>query len=283
MFTKEIICPPDKIRNPATGRCVLRTGKIGKSILSQQSVEKLLVKKRSPCPSGKIRNPATGRCVSKTGMIARNIMKIPIRRKSLTPIYPADENYYNLDEELLLAIDRNNPDMVVLLFEKGADNFGEALTAACEQGNVAMAKLVIDYAFKESFDYQTLNFEKELEAAAFNGYINIVNLMLDEGANNIGKGIIAAASGGHENILYMLLAEYTVRSIDNSRYVNIDYQHDIIEKAFAVAAMNGHNNIVKLLINEGASNFNEALKYAKQRGHITTVKLIQTYIKQMSK
>lgn len=58
-------CPPEKIRNPATGRCVLRTGAIGHRILG--------------CPDDKIRNPKTGRYVSRTGTIGPSNCKLFVR------------------------------------------------------------------------------------------------------------------------------------------------------------------------------------------------------------
>jgi len=56
-------CQDDKILNPATGRCVLKTGKVGQALLQQQ------------CPSDKIVNPATGKCVLKTGKIGMALLK----------------------------------------------------------------------------------------------------------------------------------------------------------------------------------------------------------------
>lgn len=63
-------CSPGKIINPKTGRCVLKTGAIGKKILKEQCNSKQ-----------KILNPSTGRCVSKSGAIGRKIMKKTPERK----------------------------------------------------------------------------------------------------------------------------------------------------------------------------------------------------------
>lgn len=41
-------CGPGKVRNPATGRCVIKAGP--------------KAQRKAPCPPGKVRNPATGRC-----------------------------------------------------------------------------------------------------------------------------------------------------------------------------------------------------------------------------
>ena len=72
-------CPEGKIINPATGRCVSKTGKIGRELLnskksakkSKKSAKKS--KKSVKCVKGKIINPKTNRCVSKTGKIGRSL------------------------------------------------------------------------------------------------------------------------------------------------------------------------------------------------------------------
>lgn len=58
-------CPQDTICNPKSGRCVKKTGAIGK---------KLVQKNTKTCPNGKIMNPATGRCVKTTGRIGRQLL-----------------------------------------------------------------------------------------------------------------------------------------------------------------------------------------------------------------
>ena len=63
-------CPPDKILNPATNRCVSKTGAIGKKLIG---VVKTKVIKQD-CPPDKILNPATKRCVSKTGAIGKKLI-----------------------------------------------------------------------------------------------------------------------------------------------------------------------------------------------------------------
>ena len=54
-----LLCPPDKIINPATGRCVLKTGKIGRALLAgtepaaKRASPKPAAKKASPKPATK--------------------------------------------------------------------------------------------------------------------------------------------------------------------------------------------------------------------------------------
>jgi len=67
-------CSSDKILNPKTNRCVLKTGKIGKAILGGGESKKMS-KQQAECPSDKILNPKTKRCVSKTGKIGKELLK----------------------------------------------------------------------------------------------------------------------------------------------------------------------------------------------------------------
>ena len=71
-------CPPDKILNPATNRCVSITGAIGKKLNSQNEPKdknetKAEPKAKKECPPEKILNPATNRCVSATGATAKKL------------------------------------------------------------------------------------------------------------------------------------------------------------------------------------------------------------------
>jgi hypothetical protein len=76
-------CPPDKILNPETDRCVSKTGTVGKKILLEllnknknknkpKSQKEIQIIKE--CPHDKILNPETERCVSKTGAIGKKIL-----------------------------------------------------------------------------------------------------------------------------------------------------------------------------------------------------------------
>jgi len=75
-------CPSGKIRNPVTGRCVSKEGKIGKSLLKGKTSPRKSSKSRkskkvtvsNDCTPDKIKNPSTGRCVSRTGAIGKKLV-----------------------------------------------------------------------------------------------------------------------------------------------------------------------------------------------------------------
>ena len=78
------ICSEDKIVNPATNRCVSKTGAKGKQLLNESVIinrpkfdDKNDSKKKKVkiCSERQIVNPTTNRCVSKTGTIGRQLLK----------------------------------------------------------------------------------------------------------------------------------------------------------------------------------------------------------------
>lgn len=98
-------CPDNKIRNPATGRCVDKNGKLGKALLAAEAAPApaaptpapvvatppLAVAAEKNCPDGKILNPATGRCVDINGKLGKQLAAAaaPPKPKSKTPNAPA--------------------------------------------------------------------------------------------------------------------------------------------------------------------------------------------------
>ena len=80
-------CPPGKVRNPSTGRCI----KDKRSMRRRRS--------QSRCPPGKVRNPSSGRCIKDKTIV---VLK-PKCKNSNTYIYQYDAD--TLDEKDLIKID----------------------------------------------------------------------------------------------------------------------------------------------------------------------------------
>ena len=61
-------CPPGKIQNPDSGRCINANGATAKTLYKNKVIKK-------ECPEDSILNPATNRCVKKNGAIGRKLSK----------------------------------------------------------------------------------------------------------------------------------------------------------------------------------------------------------------
>ena len=73
------VCPPGKIRNPATRRCVNITGSKGTKIAKASGLPaaavQLLPVVEKQCSPGKIVNPHTGRCIKADGALGKLLQK----------------------------------------------------------------------------------------------------------------------------------------------------------------------------------------------------------------
>jgi len=74
-------CPPNKILNPITNRCVSLKGVIGKKLLKGVEIRKAKPKIKD-CPPDKILNPITNRCVSLNGAIGKKLVNGKIKVKT---------------------------------------------------------------------------------------------------------------------------------------------------------------------------------------------------------
>ena len=97
-------CQKDKVLNPKTGKCVLRTGKIGQEILKSEKkpIEPKVkpdLEDKSKCSSDKVLNPKTGKCVLRTGKIGQEILKA--EKKPVEPeVEPKVEDKCSSDKVL---------------------------------------------------------------------------------------------------------------------------------------------------------------------------------------
>ena len=92
---KHKLCPPNKILNPKTGRCVLKSGKLGQALLKNKT-RPSPSPVQSPCPPNKIINPKTGRCVLKNGKLGQELLQGPNPSPSPSPV-PSPMNVVQID------------------------------------------------------------------------------------------------------------------------------------------------------------------------------------------
>jgi hypothetical protein len=147
-------CPPEKIRNPKTNRCVLKNGKIGKmiinkrtSISSKSSISNNIIKK--DCPPEKIMNPKTKRCVLKNGKIGKMILDMNDKDNS-----NSNSNNFNilnennscfLDSLLVAFFHFKNKEIFNLFFNSEIKDFNNPKLK--KMGNLIKKELFNIYSF----------------------------------------------------------------------------------------------------------------------------------------
>ena len=75
------VCPPGKLLNPTTNRCIKDTPANRKKLTLQKSTQKPNKATKS-CPPGKLLNPKTGRCIQDT---PANRKKLGLEKKACPP------------------------------------------------------------------------------------------------------------------------------------------------------------------------------------------------------
>lgn len=171
-------CSSDKICNPTSGRCVLKTGKIGLSLAALSLDDKPLAREPSfntwlpnkntqckkPCSSDKICNPASGKCVLKTGKIGKALSSTVTSVKPVKPL-TLDEVKAQLEtpasrnrKGLLAAMGRHaqplTPDLAKALKGKAVvafdTKFFDALQNETEKFFVELYRLYIHKSTRKS-------------------------------------------------------------------------------------------------------------------------------------
>ena len=103
-------CPDDKICNPETGKCVLKSGRKGKEILANKPKKAVAVKKCSPpCPDDKICNPETGKCVLKSGRKGKELMKKTGKKEEEDEEDEEEEDEEDIDPKDIFPLIKMNP------------------------------------------------------------------------------------------------------------------------------------------------------------------------------
>ncbi|KAJ7875974.1 ankyrin repeat-containing domain protein [Mycena leptocephala] len=116
-----------------------------------------------------------------------------------------------------------------------------------------MHRLLIEHG--ANVNVQGGDFGNALQAASYNGHINLVQLLIEQGAT----------------LMHRLLIEHSA---------NVNAQGGHFGNALQAASLHGHINIVQLLIEQGADvhaqggHFGNALQAASFHGHINIVQLL---------
>ena len=190
----------------------------------------------------------------------------------------ADIHLYSVREKsaLQIAAKHGKVECLKLLTEAGAvmktnDEYYEeeldfALMSAVNYGRIEASKTLIEagaFDLKKEKSYASSSYNESVEK----GYIDLVRLMIERGADP-GRALIVAARKGNRDMFKMCL------------HMNEDDWKGTMEFALMNAASHGHPDIVQLCIDEGADinyrNYRKetSLFQASENGHREVVKIL---------
>ncbi|KAH7268752.1 hypothetical protein B0J15DRAFT_441888 [Fusarium solani] len=144
---------------------------------------------------------------------------------------------------------------------------------ACLGGLAGAARALIEGA---DVNAQGGHFSNALQAASSGGHLEVVQLLLDEGAvvnaqgGQYGNALQAASSGGYLEVVQLLL----------DKGADVNTQGGLYGNALQAASSGGHLEVVQLLLDEGADinaqggQYGNALQAASEEDHLEVVRLL---------
>ncbi|KAF5347390.1 hypothetical protein D9758_011303 [Tetrapyrgos nigripes] len=176
----------------------------------------------------------------------------------------------------------NLPNMISLMIKNAEDvnaqggQYGTALQAASWEGNVDIVKLLLENG--ADVNAQGGQYGSALQAASYRGYVDIVKLLLENGAD------VNTQGGEYGNALQAASIPYgggvdiIKLLLENGADVNAQGGH--YGSALQACSYRGYVDIVKLLLENGAGvsaqggQYGSALQAASYRGYVDIVKLL---------
>ena len=147
---------------------------------------------------------------------------------------------YRKDEYFIQAVKENKGDIADFFISEGAKAFDAAFLTSVENNNFEMIQ-----KFLKLLKNKTL-LNKSLNKAAKNGNVQVVNYLLNNGADDMEEGLQGAAEGGHEELVDFFISKGAT---------NWDL-------ALVDAITGGNKNIISKLISKVDRNY---LRYAKRQ------------------
>jgi ankyrin repeat protein len=146
------------------------------------------------------------------------------------------------------------------ILQKYSDPY-KCMEEATKNGHINIVQLIIENGALSSDHYCWI-----MCCAADKGHINIVQFLIDKGANYWNEALMHAAKSGHMNIVQLMI-EKGANNWNHSMVIAIKY---------------GHINIVQLMIEKGANNWDIAMKYAVKSSHHEVANIVELLEQQQS-
>lgn len=187
---------------------------------------------------------------------------IEVVKLIINNLYNVDNTIHNVDlySGLIGACEGGHIDVVEFMISKGATkgatDLEDSLKIICEQGNLAIFKLMLLECFSHNIHHDF--FVDCLSILCENSNMDIIVYMVNNGIVVLGDVLYYASSAGNLEIVEFAIVEGATN----------------FNECFETACYNGHIDVVKFLINQGADNFNDGLVGACEKNNLETVKLM---------
>lgn len=168
------------------------------------------------------------------------------------------------NKAMMYAAQKCHTNIVKQMLTLGARNYGDTLTHGAIHGCLEIVRLMIPFNNKFIFNYA-------LRYAAERGYLDIVQLLVDNGADEYNDSIVTAAQYGHIDIVKLMI---------NLAILSGTLRRNIYNNVLYDAAMNEHPEIVKLMLELGATNAFSVMFHARKAAHLQMADLIENFIEQ---
>jgi hypothetical protein len=183
-----------------------------------------------------------------------------IRGSSYDVNYLLAQGATNLNQALEVAAARGHPHIVGILLDHGATHVNQAVKQASRNNHGD----VLEYLYNWGLDSgHPIDLNTALWEATRKGFAPLVEDLIDLGATDFDRALVAAAGRPDSQLLQILLAAGA--------------SPDGINRALFHAASHGNMVTTRYLLEHGATDLGTAASIATQHKHELVAKLIQYY------
>lgn len=154
----------------------------------------------------------------------------------------------HLNECLMGACVGGQRSVIDLVISLGANDFIMALVCACNGGHKNIVQMIMDISLHKTC---TVGYNDGLYGACRGKQLDLIEWMIELGADNLNYGLGGACDGGHMDIAVMMV-ELGARGFNTG---------------LNSACCGGHIELAQYMVQLGADKFDEALERAKIYGH----------------
>lgn len=201
---------------------------------------------------------------------------------------------YELNNELIKAAKFGQIELCNFFIDSGAEAINEAFYNACVGGyyDLAVNLININASVNEKKKITSdLNYNLGMSGAAKNGSLELINLMIESGANNFDTCLLIAAKNNNLDITKIMVEKISKLEISNNFYesFNTACTNDSAEViryfcenrlisdfnlGFFLVCKNSNQELARYLFEKGATNTNICLYAVCAKGDVEMIKLL---------